>query len=120
MPQRYQRSRAKGAHLPPGVVCVGRPSRYGNPFTPDMYWKAGYSGSLEVAIKHCVDAYRCWLENRYHWLHNKNTADMPMLPDLAPLRGRDLACWCPLPEPGQPDICHAAVLLELCNREDGE
>jgi hypothetical protein len=28
-----------------------------------------------------------------------------------PLRGRDLACWCPLDQP-----CHADVLLELANR----
>jgi Domain of unknown function (DUF4326) len=28
------------------------------------------------------------------------------------LAGRDLACWCPLPAPGEPDDCHAAVLLE--------
>ena len=28
------------------------------------------------------------------------------------LRGRDLACYCPLDEP-----CHADVLLELANRQ---
>lgn len=32
------------------------------------------------------------------------------LPDLAPLVGHDLACWCPLDQP-----CHADVLLELAN-----
>lgn len=31
-----------------------------------------------------------------------------VLPDLEPLRGHDLACWCPLDVP-----CHADVLLEL-------
>lgn len=31
------------------------------------------------------------------------------------LAGFDLACWCPLPAGGEPDICHAAVLLELAN-----
>ena len=31
------------------------------------------------------------------------------------LAGRDLMCWCPLPEPGEPDHCHAAVLLPLAN-----
>jgi hypothetical protein len=31
---------------------------------------------------------------------------------LAPLRGHDLACWCPLDQP-----CHADVLLELANAE---
>jgi hypothetical protein len=29
---------------------------------------------------------------------------------LPELRGRDLACWCPLDEP-----CHADVLLEVAN-----
>lgn len=31
---------------------------------------------------------------------------------LAPLRGRDLACWC---KPGEP--CHADVLIEIANAE---
>ena len=36
------------------------------------------------------------------------------LAQLAPeeLRGKNLACWCPLDQP-----CHADVLLELANRE---
>jgi hypothetical protein len=32
-------------------------------------------------------------------------------PDLEPLRGHDLACWCDLSVP-----CHADVLLELANQ----
>lgn len=32
------------------------------------------------------------------------------------LAGRDLACWCRLPEPGDPDLCHAAILLLAANR----
>jgi len=31
--------------------------------------------------------------------------------DIATLRGKNLACWCPLDHP-----CHADVLLELANR----
>jgi hypothetical protein len=42
--------------------------------------------------------------------------DADTLADLRrDLAGRDLMCWCPLPEPGQPDHCHAAVLLKLAN-----
>ena len=38
--------------------------------------------------------------------------NLPADPDwLAPLRGHDLACWCPLDQP-----CHADVLLELANQ----
>ncbi|WP_239162133.1 DUF4326 domain-containing protein [Acrocarpospora phusangensis] len=35
------------------------------------------------------------------------------------LDGKDLACWCPLPEPGEIDWCHARVLLEIANGDDG-
>jgi hypothetical protein len=38
------------------------------------------------------------------------TIVVPARPDLAPLRGRDLVCWCPLDQP-----CHADVLLEVAN-----
>ena len=31
------------------------------------------------------------------------------------LGGLSLACWCPLPAEGEPDICHARVLMELAN-----
>lgn len=42
------------------------------------------------------------------WL--REPLHLPPRPDLAPLRGHDLVCWCPLDQP-----CHAAVLLELAN-----
>jgi hypothetical protein len=59
-----------------------------------------------------VDAYRALLEGRKHWGH-----PIPMnypVPDLAPLRGKNVACWC---KPGAP--CHADVLLELANAAGG-
>ena len=34
------------------------------------------------------------------------------------LRGKDLACWCPLPAEGEPDLCHARILLEIANHCD--
>jgi hypothetical protein len=34
---------------------------------------------------------------------------------LLTLNGKNLSCWCPLPEPGERDTCHAAVLLERAN-----
>jgi hypothetical protein len=57
------------------------------------------AGSPAVA----VTAYRLWL------------AAQPELIARArrDLCGRDLADWCPLPAAGQPDLCHAAVLLRL-------
>lgn len=39
---------------------------------------------------------------------------LPAKPDLAPLRGHDLVCWCKPDEP-----CHADVLLALANAQSG-
>jgi uncharacterized protein DUF4326 len=36
---------------------------------------------------------------------------------LGELRGRDLACWCPIYPPGEPFLCHADYLLWLANHE---
>jgi hypothetical protein len=38
---------------------------------------------------------------------------------LGELRGKDLACWCPLAnKDGTPHPCHADVLLEIVNGGD--
>ncbi len=115
-PVRLQLSRAKGFNLQAAsatangllAVNVARPSRWGNPWTADQYWDAGYSGSSIVAAQHCVDAYRAWLCGERHWAH---AAPAAAVPDLSHLRGRNLACWCKLGDP-----CHADVLLELANQ----
>lgn len=104
-PQRIQRKRSKGWRMPEGVVYVGRPTRWGNPFrmglvTPPV---ERYDPAL-VFVRdrdHAVRLYRRWLFGSAN-----RVADLT--PELA---GKDLACWCPL---GQP--CHADVLLEIANR----
>jgi hypothetical protein len=110
-PVRVQRKRTKGWKMPPGTVYVGRPTQFGNPFTPEQYWDAGYSGGFTVAMQHCVDAYRAWLEGRKHWAHGHH---LPPMPSITGLRGKNLACWCQIGEP-----CHADVLLELANGPHG-
>ncbi len=81
--------------MPPGTVYVGRPTRWGNPFT------SADAGSPDAAVA----AYRTHL-----------TAT-PGLLDAArrQLAGRDLACWCPTGRP-----CHADVLLDLVNDPIGD
>ena len=123
MPQRIQRKRTKGWRMPEGAVYVGRPTQWGNPFTPDIYYETGYSGNGFDAIGICVQAFRSWLcggytqSARLYVEQMLSTAKKPSLrgPTVdqirAELRGKDLACWCPL---GQP--CHADVLLELANQ----
>ena len=70
----------------PGSVYVGRPSRWGNPYS------IGRDGDREQVIA----KYRAWI------------AERPELVDeLAALNPHTLVCWCaPLP-------CHADVLKEL-------
>lgn len=91
MPQRIQRKRTKGWRMPPGVVYVGRGSRWGNPFT-----KATVTG---CACNTCLVA-------RYQMSLSAEGVETIR----RELRGKDLACWCPLDRP-----CHADALLELAN-----
>ena len=102
-PRRIQLKRTKGWRMPEGAVYVGRPSRWGNPYIawPDRRPKAA------------VEAYREDLRQRMRLTTRQHeTYDAAAFARwLAPLRGRDLACWCPLDQP-----CHADVLLELANR----
>jgi hypothetical protein len=79
------------APLPPNTVLVARPSRWGNPYT------LRDSASIEIAIS----KYESWLE----WKLKTNPEF------LEPLRGHDLACYCPLDKP-----CHADVLLRFLEK----
>ena len=99
MPCRIQRSRAKGWRKPLGAVYVGRGSKWGNPYGTD----ARCLVTVETAAE-AVRLYRAYV-----------TEHADEMPPLSMLRGKTLMCWCALPKPGEPDVCHAAVLLELAN-----
>ena len=77
--------------IPDGAVYVGRPSKWGNPFT------IGVDGSREKVIL----KYEAYLRLR-----------PDLLEALPELRGKDLICWC------APQPCHADVLLRLANEEE--
>jgi hypothetical protein len=113
MPERIQRQRVKGWRMPPGAVYVGRPTKWGNPFSWRAAAEVGYGDGRGAA----VDAFRGWLLRGEDWgIPKDHTREslaarrQAILDNFAELRGRDLACWCPLDKP-----CHADVLLELAN-----
>lgn len=116
MPQRIQRRRQAGWRMPTGAIYVGRPTRWGNPYRiekisstgesrPAMYAVIGPDGIQVGEPFHYIQdakifALQCYEKAAITW-------------DLGDLRGKNLACWCPLDEP-----CHADVLLRLANKED--
>jgi hypothetical protein len=90
MPQRLQRSRRKGARLPKDAVVVTRPTKWGNPHPLAL-------GRPEAVRRYRRDLLAGRLEISAEDVRRE-------------LRGRDLACYCPLDAP-----CHADVLLEVAN-----
>ena len=115
-PKRVQRQRKAGWKMPANTVYVGRPTTWGNPFIPGQARKrinakseidaAGFRReefvTAPMTAEECVAAFRKLVE--FSLKHQPHF--------LEPLRGKNLACWCPLDQP-----CHADVLLELANIE---
>ncbi|MCD1620099.1 DUF4326 domain-containing protein [Salipiger manganoxidans] len=103
MPRRIQMMRARPWRAEhPEAVNVARPGPFGNPFaiTPDR------------SRAEAVTAFDVWLVagSSTGPLADQREELRRRLPEL---RGRDLACWCPLDGP-----CHADVLLRIANEED--
>lgn len=99
-PQRIQIRRTKGWRMPPNTVKVDRTTKWGNPF------RVGLSTPM-----HCNTAAEAVIEYRV-WMTQAGGRSL----DLSGLRGKNLACWCPLTdEHGNRVPCHADVLLELAN-----
>ncbi len=95
MPKRIQMRRTKGWRKPENAIYVGRPTRWGNPYSVEEFGR-------DEAIRR----FRLLFE-----LKEKGAASEFPAPSVEELRGKDLACWCP------PDkACHADVLLEMANR----
>lgn len=103
-PQRLQRKRTKDWKMPENTAYVGRPTVWGNPY---------YAGGFALGSQHTVpghiydagDAVECFelslKEFCEHWPQEFNIW-------IAPLRGKNLACWCRLSDP-----CHADALLKM-------
>ncbi len=122
MPKRIQMSRQhpwRADH--PDAVIVARPSKWGNPYTIKMMQEQIDRVSKELGIADsslsargmAVEAFRCDLKygpDSAWWWPGPHMGILTILGALEELRGKDLACWCPLDQP-----CHTDVLLELAN-----
>ena len=124
-PIRIQRQRRKGWRMPANTVYVGRPTIWGNPIlvseattakdatrTYRRLLKTYSQAQIMRAIKNAETGEESPLDGigMIVW---RNT----ILRRLPELRGKNLACWCPLVDKdGNPVPCHADVLLELANK----
>jgi hypothetical protein len=122
-----QLSRARGFSLQAAsralnglpAVVVARPSRWGNPYRVAPAIAAGGCRVPEITRELAVTRFRAWLDQALARWPSARLA-------IEELRGRNLACWCPLcaaHAAGRPlgaacpdcQPCHADVLLELAN-----
>jgi hypothetical protein len=95
MPKRIQRKRAKGWRMPPNTVYVGRPTMFQNPYKLADF----------VSREACIAMFRKQaLLPEGGYIYRERV--------VKHLRGKDLACFCPLDQP-----CHADVLLEIANEQ---
>jgi hypothetical protein len=123
-PIRVQLSRKRGWRMPENTVNVAGPGRWGNPFLvadfgreeavrlfagiADGGWSPDLVKDYDDATANVIYCIRSiWVARIGYSVEEHAWME---------LRGRNLACWCPLPKEGEPDLCHAAVLLEIVNR----
>jgi hypothetical protein len=121
MPKRIQITRTRPWQTEPKAIRVSRPSRWSNPFVvAEEKGDNGYRYSVRGSANHllgmhrtkagahrqAVDLFEMHIGPMGNYEYDADT--LALL--VAELRGRDLACWCPVGY-----ACHADVLLELAN-----
>jgi hypothetical protein len=125
-PRRIQRKRTRGWRVPANTVYVGRPTRWGNPAQiVDVSRALTWAGERAWRVRSDVGA---WISEdlatkaeaqavAVEWYY-----DAIVVPTLRyepgwlePLRGMNLACWCPVGAP-----CHADVLLFILSEIEAE
>lgn len=91
-------NRAIPSALRAGGVYIGRPSKWGNPFSH----KAGTLAAFRVDTRaEAVAAYERWIMTQPQ-----------LLASLGELRGRRLHCWC------APLACHGDVLARMADESE--
>lgn len=87
--------------VPPDAVYVGRPTKWGNPFSHQ-------NGTLaKFKVKTREEAVAAYID------YINETEEGWAIADAArsELRDKDLVCWC------APKPCHADILLEIANAD---
>ncbi len=107
MAHRVQLKRTKGWRMPENTVKVDRTTRWGNQIV------VGSDRGIGHRPWTAEDAVQAFRDEMEYAVSDKASGEPPL--DLSPLRGKNLACWCAIHRNGQPEPCHADVLLSLAN-----
>ena len=89
--------------IPTDAVYVGRPTKWGNPFShipPSKYVHVNVKWRVETR-EEAITEYERWI-----WSPAQDTLRADMRRELA---GKDLVCWC------APLDCHANIIAEIAN-----
>ena len=103
MPKRIQRRRAKGWKMPENTICVDRGTKWGNPYI------VGKHGSREYCVELFANLFLGFIVISAGKETYENAINYPVK-KINELKGKNLACWCPLDKP-----CHADILLKIAN-----
>jgi hypothetical protein len=116
-PKRIQLSRRKGWRMPPNTVRVARPGKWGNPFNWKDIPRYPEDADDDVGDRRSDALLRSWSVMDFESAIKHDIGRPSTYPSneeiRSALRGKNLACWCPLDGP-----CHADVLLKLANEEE--
>lgn len=83
-------------------VYIGRPSKWGNPFT--------HKKDQKTLAKYIVNSREEAIEKYKEWITNGE--GKYLLKDLHELKNKTLGCWC------KPNNCHGDILIELLDNEN--
>lgn len=85
---------------PPNSVYVGRPTKWGNPFS---HMESSHAMHIVPSRAAAIRAYSKWIHAPEQ---SKLRADM-----RRELKGKHLICWC------APFACHAEIIRDIANKE---
>jgi hypothetical protein len=113
MPVRHQIRRVKGYRFPAGAKAVHRGTGFGNPF------RVGVHGTAAECVRRhfrlvmvgmiCACPAETPAKGREHMEEQRRHLEY-VKANIHKLRGKDLACFCPIDSP-----CHADTLMRLAN-----
>jgi len=86
--------------IPEGAIYIGRPSKWGNPFSHMPYTLAKFK---------CIDRSEA-ISSYLKWLQESRDGRQ-LIQCIHELKGKDLACFC------MPLACHGDILLKLANED---